>query len=98
MNGFELMADSYRKAAEQGEIDKEYSEKECKVLDFLAGCDNADICNLFDSSAFTDIVKAYLKMAVGELVDEGTIDERQAQAIRDRFSSLFDRKKACEVI
>ncbi|MBQ8134629.1 MAG: hypothetical protein IJ054_05070 [Lachnospiraceae bacterium] len=98
MNGFQLTADSYRKAAEQGKISKDYADKECKVLDFLATCDNADICNMFDSSAFNEIAKSYLRIAVRELTDEGTIDEEQAQAVRNRFSLLFDEKQAHEVI
>lgn len=98
MNGFQLTADSYRKAAEQGKISKDYADKECKVLDFLATCDDTDICNMFDSSAFNEIAKSYLRIAVRELTDEGTIDEEQAQAVRNRFSLLFDEKQAHEVI
>ncbi len=98
MNGFQLTADSYRKAAEQGKINKDYADKECKVLDFLATCDDTDICNMFDSSAFNEIAKSYLRIAVRELTDEGTIDEEQAQAVRNRFSLLFDEKQAHEVI
>ena len=98
MNGFQLTADSYRKATEQGKISKDYADKECKVLDFLATCDDTDICNMFDSSAFNEIAKSYLRIAVRELTDEGTIDEEQAQAVRNRFSLLFDEKQAHEVI
>ena len=98
MNGFQLTSDSYRKAAEQGKISKNYADKKCKVLDFLATCDDEDICNMFDSSAFNEIAKSYLRIAVRELTDEGTIDEEQAQAVRNRFSLLFDEKQAHEVI
>ena len=44
MNGYKIMADSYRKLAENGEIDKDLAEKECRIFDFLAACDNDDIC------------------------------------------------------
>ena len=67
-------------------------------MDFLATCDDTDICNMFDSSAFNEIAKSYLRIAVRELTDEGTIDEEQAQAVRNRFSLLFDEKQAHEVI
>lgn len=38
MNGFALMADSYRKAADQGEIDKAQAEAKIRIFDFLATC------------------------------------------------------------
>ena len=98
MNGFELMSESYRKAAEQGKITQERADKECRIYDFLAACDQEDICSMFDSSAFNDIAKSYMRLAVKELTEEGTIDEEQARAVRNRFSLLFDEKRANEVI
>lgn len=98
MNGYKLLADSYRKAAEEKKITQEQADKECKVLDFLATCDEIDICNLFNSSAFNEITKSYLRIAVKELTEEGTIDEDQAKAVRNRFSLLFDEKQAQDVI
>ena len=98
MNGFKLMSDSYRKAAEQGAITQRQADKECKVYDFLATCDDEDICNLFDSTAFNDIAKSYMRRAVKELADEGTIDEEQARAVRNRYSLLVDEIQAHEVI
>ena len=98
MNGFQLQADAYRKAAEQGKITQEQADKECKVFDFLAICDDEDICNLFNSSAFNEIAKSYMRLAVRELADEGVIDEEQATAVRNRYSLLFDEKRAQEVI
>lgn len=98
MNGYQMMADTYREAAKQGKISQEQADKECKVIDYLADCDEDDICNLFNSSAFNEISKSYIRIAVRELVEEGTIDENQAQAVRDRYSLLLDEKKAQEVI
>lgn len=98
MNGFQLQADAYKKAAEQGKITQEQADKECKVFDFLATCDDEDICNLFNSSAFNEIAKSYMRLAVRELADEGVIDEEQATAVRNRYSLLFDEKRAQEVI
>lgn len=98
MNGFKLLAESYRKAAEQGVISKVEADKQCRVLDFLGTCDDEDICTMFDSSAFNEIAKSYMRQAVKELVSEGTLDEDQGQAVRNRFSLLFDEKKAKEVI
>ena len=98
MNGFRLQAYSYKKAAEQGINTHEQADKECKVFDFLATCDNDDICNLFNSSAFNEIAKSYMRIAVHELANEGIIDDEQAIAVRNRFAILFDEKRAQEVI
>lgn len=98
MNGFQLQANAYRRAAEQGKITQEQAGKECKVFDFLATCDDDDICNLFNSSAFNEIAKSYMRIAIRELADEGIIDDEQAIAVRNRFALLFDEKRAQEVI
>ena len=83
-------ADSYLKAVqEQANMDR--------ILNFLLTCEQSDICRLFDSSAFNEIAKSYLRIAVKELTNEGTIDEEQARAVRNRFSLLFDEKSASEV-
>lgn len=97
MNGFKLMADSYRKVAEEGKISKEQADKVCRIFDFLSTCDDDDFYKLFDSSAFNEIAKSYMRLAVKELVSEGTIDEDQGKAVRNRFSLLFDEKKAKDV-
>ena len=97
MNGFKLMADSYRKAAEEGKISKEQVDKDCRIFDFLGTCDDDDFYKLFDSSAFNEISKSYMRLAVKELVAEGEIDEDQGKAVRNRFSLLFDEKQSKEV-
>lgn len=97
MNGFALLADAQRKAVERGLIGKEEAEKKCRVYDFLATCDEEDFYNMFDSSAFNEIAKSYMRLAVKELVSEGTIDEDQGKAVRNRFSLLFDEKQSKEV-
>ena len=97
MNGFKMMADSYRKAADEGKITKEQAEKDCKAFDFLSSCDEEDICNLFDSGAFNEIAKGYMRIAVKELIAESVIDEEQGHAIKNRFALLFSEKTAKEV-
>lgn len=98
MDGFKIMADSYRKLADEGKITKEQAEKDCKVFDFLSGCDQDDINNLFDSGAFNDIAKSYMRIAVKELIEESVIDEEQGQAIKNRFALLFSEKTAKDVL
>lgn len=98
MNGFELSAESLRRMGAKGIIPKEQVDKECRLLDFLATCSNEDICIMFDSTAFNEIAKSYLRKAVKELTDEGEIDEEQAIAVRNRYSLLFDEKRASEIL
>lgn len=98
MDGFKVMAESYRKAAEEEKISKEQAEKDCRIFDFLSSCDQDDICRLFDSSAFNEITKSYMRHAIKELINEGVIDEEQGSAVRNRFSLLFDEKKAREIL
>lgn len=59
MNGYEMMADSYRQLVKQGKIDKETADRGIRVYDFLATCDSDDLCRMVDSSAFNDIIRAY---------------------------------------
>ena len=98
MNGYKVLADSYRKAAEQGKVEKAQAEKHARVLDFLATCDDEDINALFDSSAFNEISKSYMRRAVTELIEEKVIDEEQGQAVKNRFSLLFDEMTAKEIL
>ena len=97
-NGFAIMADTYRKRASEGLISVPDAEKKYKAFDFLKDCDKEDICNLFDSSAFNEIAKSYLRLAVKELIAEGKLNEDQGKAVRSRFSLLFDEKNAKDVL
>ena len=98
MNGYKVLADSYRKAAEQGKVEKAQAEKHARVLDFLGTCDDEDINALFDSSAFNEISKSYMRRAVKELIEEKVIDEEQGQAVKNRFSLLFSEMTAKDVL
>lgn len=94
MNGYEMMADSYRQLVKQGKIDKETADREIRVYDFLATCDSDDLCRMVDSSAFNDIIRAYLKMAV----QSAGIDEDAREKVVGQLRWLFDEKTAKEVL
>ena len=90
MNGFKLMADSIRKV--------NGSEKQARIYDYLATCDQDDINTLFDSTAFNEIAKQYMRVTVRRLTDNGTIDEEQGTAIRNEYARLFEDMTAKEIM
>ncbi len=79
-------------------MSQEEAEKKCKAFDFLKDCDRDDIFNLFDSSAFNEIVKSYLNITLNGLVDEDVIDNKQANSIRDRLNLLLGEQKTKDVV
>ena len=64
MNGYTLMAESYKKMVEAGKIEKEVADKEIRIFEFLATCDEDDVFRLVDSGAFNDIIRAYVVLAI----------------------------------
>ena len=94
MNGYTLMAESYKKLMNEGKIEKEVAEKEIRIYEFLATCDIDDFCRMVDSSAFNDIIRAFLKMAV----TNAGIDEESKNKVIGQLRWIFDEKQAQEVL
>lgn len=94
MNGFSMMSESYKKLMEQGIIAKETADKEIRIFDFLATCDVDDFCRMVDSSAFNDIIKAFVKMAVVN----ADIGEENQEKVANQLRWIFDEKSAKEVL
>jgi hypothetical protein len=94
MNGFSMMADGYKQLVEKGKIDKEVAEKEIRIYEFLATCDSDDFCRLVDSSAFNDIIRGYLKLAV----ENADIDEKSRGKVMEQLHWIFDEKSSKEVL
>ena len=93
MNGFTLMADSYHKAADQGEIDKEQAEAKIRIFDFLATCSQDDFYFMVDSSAFNDIIRDFLKTAL----QNAGADEEMTGKVLNELRWLFSEKTAKEI-
>lgn len=70
MNLYEMRANAYREAGEEGELPTEYVEKRCKALDYIAECDEEDYNNLFDTSVFNYIMMAYVSVAMHNLGED----------------------------
>lgn len=94
MNGYTMMADSYRHLCEKGNIDKETADKAIRVYEFLATCDTDDLCQMVDSSAFNDIIKAFLSMAV----KNADLDEEREDKVMNQLRWIFDEKSAKGVL
>lgn len=94
MNGYTMMADSYKKLMEQEKIDRETAEKEVRIYEFLATCDTDDFCRMVDSSAFNDIIGAFLKMAV----KNAAIGEEEQDKVLNQLYWIFDEMQAKEVL
>jgi hypothetical protein len=94
MNGYKMTAEGYRIAMEQGKIDPEAAEKEIRIYEFLATCDHDDLCRLIDSSAFNDIIRAYLAAAV----TNADMGEEVQEKVLNQLYWIFDAKTAEEVL
>lgn len=94
MNGYETMSENYKILMQRGEIEKEAAEKAIRVYDFLAGCDTDDLCEMINSSAFNDLIRAFLVRAVTSAgLDDDTIDQ-----IMQQLRYIFDGQTAKEVL
>lgn len=94
MNGFEMMADSYRHLVEQGKLSEEQVKRNIEIYDFLATCNTDDFCKMVDSSAFNDIIRAFLKMAV----QNADLDEKTQDKVLNQLRWIFDEKSAKKVL
>lgn len=87
MNGYKLIADSYRNVAQGADKEiREGIEKKIRIYDFLATCDQEDKCELFNSSAFNDFVKMYCQLAM----NEAELDQDEQDKVMSNLKYLMD--------
>lgn len=92
MDGFELSARSYEALLLQDdkEYDKEDIKRQIAALRTVSGKSEADINAIFDTGAFNDICKGYLKKTLQNCdISEKKIDELAAE-----LKWLFDTMSA----
>ena len=83
MNGFKILADSYRKLIETNQIDKEDAKSYIKVYDFLSTCNNKEKEILFTSSAFNDMIK--------ELINKLDLEDTLKQNIINQLYNIWNK-------
>lgn len=93
MNGFTMMADSYRYLVKEGELTEEQAKRDIEIYDFLATCNQDDFCRMIDSSAFNDIIIAFLKKAM----KGAELDKESEDRMLNELRYLFDGMTAKEV-
>lgn len=94
MNGFKMMADSYRKLVSDGTITEEQAKRDIEIYDFLATCNQDDFCMMVDSSAFNDIIRAFLRLAV----KNAELSKKSEDKVLNQLSWIFDEMSAKEVL
>lgn len=87
MNGYKIMAEAYRQAKKQDP--KADVDGIIKTLDFLATCTQEEIYELFNSSAFNNIVMGYVKIALNDFEDlDYDIKDRISNHVRIMFDTV----------
>lgn len=87
MNGYKLMADSYRKLLNEKTegYDKKDIEANIKVFDILATFEDNDKYIAFDSGMFNEIFKGYVELLVKDIDNEEIKKD-----IIDRSGTILD--------
>lgn len=93
INGFSLMAESYRKLVEQGRVEAEEVKRNIEIYEFFGTCSADDFCKMVDTSAFNGIITAYTEKALTSAGVDGKTKDR----VISELKCLFDTMTAAEV-
>jgi len=99
LNGFEITAQGYRKLAQEGKISRQEAGSMAFIYDSLGSIAEMPegVNTIADSTIVNEIFKGYVRKAVNTLVNAGTLDEEQGQAVKNEFSYLLDTVTADEI-
>ena len=93
MNGFALMTNNYRKATDQDKMNNAEAEIKIRIFDFLATYLQNDFYFIVNSSAFNNIIKNFLKVAL----QNARTDEEMTGKVMNELRWLFSEKTAKEI-
>lgn len=94
MNGYEIMADSYRTLVKQGKLTQEDAQKDIDIFEFFSKCDEKDFCRMVDTTAFNSIIKAFCQKAM----EEANVGKKTADRVMDELRYIMDTHTASEVM
>ncbi len=96
MNGYKVIADSYRKLLEQeqGAREKEKIESTIKVYDMLSELTENEVYCIFDSGAFNDVVKGYCRKAIKMC----GLSDVACSEVMSEIGNLLSEVKAKEIL
>lgn len=93
MNGFQIMADSYKTLVKQGKLKAEDAKRDIEIYEFLATCDRSDFFRMVDSSAFNDIIKAFCRKAL----QGAKVTKEVEDSVMDELRWIIDTMQASEI-
>ena len=99
MHGYTMLAESYKKLLQEGKVTEEEAKKNIKVMEFLAKCSEEEINIMFDSAAFNEIMKEYVRRAINN-ADLGEEEEKEEikSKIMNELRWLLSEKTAGEIM
>ena len=98
MNGYELLSIGYKNILEnqKSELDEKSVrelEAKIKILDFFSECDIEDFCAMVDTSAFNEIIRAYVRFVIDIPMDNET-----KEILNERLWKMFNEVDASKVL
>ena len=95
MNGYQMIADSYRTLLErEKDIDRASIESKIKALDFLATATEEERLELFNSGAFNEVLKAYTEVTLKNC----KLDDDTIRQVMGELNYTLDMMTAKEVL
>jgi len=96
MNGYTIAAEAHKKILEREPAENTETiadlKRKINALEYLASIDDQTRCELFNSGAFNDTMRGYIKLALANT----DTDKGQAAEIMREVNYLLDTKSAQE--